>query len=314
MNTNKTRPFFVLGLPNSATSTVVGIVNSHPEILVCYETWMLPPRVTQYTTRVCNVFPEIRKVFSGTLEIPDAYIKMGEIVAQHGIQYKYIGDKMVSFTLEEMQMLADASVLYIVRPLAEWLIKREVRRTYNTDLDTVVPALHYLRCLTFANSKPNWLRVSMQAMMDHPEEFIFKTAKYLGLDPNDFDRNWWKSLEHYSDPLKNSMGWAKAHPSSLMPPQHRPDITYQLKNHPFWIDVKNIEKELFSKIEVGISEAEKEELTVRIQSISDKYTIIPIRDLYSDLQENRHTPIPLKSQGFLRTFRDTLPIFKSWLK
>jgi len=290
MKTGKSEPFFILGLPNTATSTLVGIVNSHPEILVCYETWSLPPRLTNYSSKLCAAFPEVRRMFSGSLNLPDSYAAMGGVLAAQGHSYRYIGDKVVSFTFDEMTSLAETRAVYITRPLTEWLIKREVRRAYGTDLDAVTPALHYLRCLAFANTRPRWLRVSMQNLMSNPRGFISKLAAALDLLPGDFDHSWWNSLQNYKDPVKNSMKWADAHPSSLMPPQHIPDIKYRLTSHPFWSDVADTAEDLLNRMEGGISDNEAAELEMKFQAIADRYPSIPLQALYSEFSEKRHTP------------------------
>lgn len=304
------KPLFVLGLPNTATSTLVAILNSHPEVLVCYETWMLPPLLTHYTWQICQCFPEIRKCYSGNRNILESFAHMGDIFADRGIRYKYLGDKLVSFTLNEMKDLSVAHVIYVTRPIKEWLIKREVRRSYDTNLDAVTPCLHYLRCLAIAMSQPNWFRVTIQNLIDEPSVFISNIADYLGLNAGDFDQNWWKSLLHYNDPIKNSMKWAERHPSSLLPPQKRADNSYSLSNHPFWSDIVPIENYLNGQYTTGLTNQEFYDVSTQIDVLADKYSYIPLKNLYLKFSEKRHVPKQSLNNKIKNTYQNLLQLIK----
>lgn len=295
---------FILGLPNTGTSTLVGMVNSHPDILICYETWSLPPFLTRYGMDLVRAYPILREAFSGTHDLKETYCLMSDTLARRGIRYRYVGDKIISFTFAEMSLLEKSNVIYVTRPLEEWLVKREVRRSMGTDIDAKVPALHYLRCLASANAKRNWIRFTMHDVFANPECFFTRVSEKLNLDAAKFDREWWKSVRISSDPVKACMKWADVHPSSCIAPQAHTDVQTNLRPHPFWDDVRALGDSLTVSMESGISEVEKTEIMEQCIVLGEKYPPIPLQDLYADYSEKRHQPQTRKETRFIALWED----------
>lgn len=280
--------FFVLGLHNTATSTLVAMLNSHPRILVCYETWGQPPMLTRYGLDLCREEPALREIFDGRLDMAAAYERAGRMLAERGHSYDWVGDKRVVFTAAELEALGGCPAVYVWRPVEEWLLKREVRRAYATDFDAKVPALHFLRCLNVAVSQERWLCLSMSEIFQDPTAFFAKVSGLLGVECSKFDHEWWQRAASPTDRIKASMRWIDAHPSSLLPPQRAADVRYERAEHPFWKFVDGVMERLRRPAHQGGRMRLKHEIERELHQAAEQFPRLPLAELYRSHEEWRH--------------------------
>ncbi|MCX7868713.1 MAG: sulfotransferase, partial [Terrimicrobiaceae bacterium] len=280
--------FFVLGLHNTGTSTLVAMLNSHPRILICYETWSQPPMLAKYAMDLCREEPALREIFSGRLGIVEAFARAGQILAERGCKYQWVGDKQVALSLPDLEALASSPAVYVWRPLDEWLVKREVRRAYCTDFDAKTPALHFLSCLNTASSQDRWLCLPMAEIFRDPPAFFGRVARLLGVEPSGFDLEWWKTAASPADRIKASMRWTEAHPSSFLPPQTTSDVSIVRAAHPFWDATDEILARLAGCSVSGGSQARRAEIEEAITRLGRDFPRLPLSLLYHSFKEWRH--------------------------
>ena len=284
------RPLFVVGPPNTATSTLVAMLNAHPEVLVCYETWQRPPRLSRYTRQLFEACPAARRAFAGELSIPAVYRRLGEILCDEGASYRFVGDKLVNLGVRELPELAGERVLFIARDLREWLLKHEIEAHYAVSIDAVAPAIDFLECLLLAAEQRSWLRVEMTEMLADNPGTLDRIAEYLSLDRAGFSDAWWETVDSSEDPLKRAMTWYRYHPSSRMPPQPKSDVRYELAEHPFWEGVTPLRRRVVDAYRTGITTDEGDELRTALRALRTEFVPTPIERLYRNYTVRRHAP------------------------
>jgi hypothetical protein len=78
------KPVIILGGPNTATSSLVGVLNSHPQCLILYETDINCLDPTKYAKRLLAAQPRLRSILRHHDDAADAYAALLAERAQRG--------------------------------------------------------------------------------------------------------------------------------------------------------------------------------------------------------------------------------------
>ena len=241
MINNETRILFIQGVHKTGTSTLVGILNCHPEIFMLYETDMAKLRIGKHGNELLEGYPKARRFFYNTVDIGAPYKEFLSYLYQlhpNKKKYRYFGNKIISFDPEitNRSRSNQYKTIYTMRDIRSWLCKEAIVRFYRTDLDIVPVAIEYLRFIIGTYKHPDCLRIKLEDMIERNEEVLSALSSFLDLDIKTFADQWWSKMGVYSDDdPKRLIPWYSggSHSSSRVKPE-KLDTSYKLSSNPFW--------------------------------------------------------------------------------
>ena len=224
---------FVAGAHKTATSTLVGMLNCHPDIFILYETALYEPHVTRHGKRFLAQYPDARFLFRGSEDLSFLYSQFREFLAAKGYRYKYVGDKLPGLDPKFLGTLDAFKVIFTVRDIRTWLCKDSVVRKYITGHDVVPPAIDYCACFLNSFKLSHVFHVRMEDLIANNESLIQEMGSFLQLDLHGNLQTWWDKIEitDKNDP-KASNQWWESHHSSLLSPR-KGDTVAHVSDHPF---------------------------------------------------------------------------------
>ncbi|MDD5294596.1 MAG: sulfotransferase, partial [Patescibacteria group bacterium] len=84
---------FIVGAPKTGTSTLVGMLNRHPNIFIFYETCLNRSKISKYAGKFLRRYPEARYLFRDEDDIGRSYSRALKFFREKGYDFKIIGDK-----------------------------------------------------------------------------------------------------------------------------------------------------------------------------------------------------------------------------
>ena len=229
---------FVSGEAKTGTSSIVGMLNSHPEIFVLYEA---NPNQAQGLSnrgaRVRGALPRHADAFHSRAGLVGALPRaIGTLLAELGHPYRYFGDKVLSYLMTDGQFaqMGAASVIYLVRDLRTWLCKNAVVDYFVQEAGVAGRAVMYVSNFLRSFLLPKVLRISMDEMIHQNHAVLVRMGEFLQLPLLPHAKRWWKHVGKYEagDP-KGAVNWWKGHDSSMLRPRTE-DTRAVLRPHPFW--------------------------------------------------------------------------------
>lgn len=282
---------FVAGHPNTATSSLVGMLNSHPEIFITYETWQGPPRMSPYAKGLFEIKPEWRQYFRSDKSIIETY---SAILPTS--RYQYLGDKIVQLSgaVKEQLFSSDAKIIFVYRDYSEWLVKREIVTYFLPEIDCVSLVFEYFLTLLQAMASKNTLIMKMDFLIGENERAFAQLASFLQLDQSDFDSQWWNSYDGYRDDCKLSQPWWKAHASSRVAPAGVADVKLNRLPHEFWHQADSIFNDIESLTDAPVKPGPVilAQLRTRCISMLQEFSPTGLSHLIKDHAVTPHQPAP----------------------
>lgn len=268
----------VLGANKTGTSTMVAILNSHPDIFVLFECF-LDERGPHKGNKIYEFFKKTPKDLR--VQIGDSVnIMKNKLCQTFPKKYRYIGDKnpmigTFSDIDRRLKEYSEHKIIFTVRDIKTWLAHTYTRTFYGAEKDIVSPAVHYIYYLMKAREEKNCLVVRMEDLFCNPEDVLLSIGKHLDVKHEPM-RNWWETLENTGDKTKDKMiKWWNAHNSSKVSPKKH-DISVEINNNKIWNNIIP----LFNKYYYN----QKNCLDDDIEKL--KYLLktdpIPFRDCYED--------------------------------
>jgi len=270
---------FVVGVPKTGTSTMVGILNCHPDIFIMHE-WLIDNffgknkrYLFEFCPKIKEDFGDIRRIESDN--VFELYQSLYKYFYEQGFKYRYFGDKWVSvdtlapkYTSWRLNYLRDSKVIFMVRDIREWLCHNKIRKIYyNTENNIVSPALEYTKYFINSFKLNDKINIRLKDIIFDRQSVFVKLSEFLGIKDIDLicDR-WWEKV-HFperdeKDYPKFVHKWWEAHGSALAVPKHT-HVSVVLKDHYFWDDVLPI----FDKYFNCTNSFGKEEINTDIQHI-----------------------------------------------
>ncbi len=281
---NTPEPLFVHGIQKTGTSTLVGILNSHPEVFLLYETRMDKTLISKYGNHLLKHLPEARPLFRDTPNIATPYLQLAELLYKKkpNVSYRYVGDKLTSLDAKTTQQTAPHKVIYLIRDVRTWLCKEQIVKKYRTDLDIVVPAVEYLRYYIESFKTRRALHLRLEDLITNNDQVLIELSKFLELDFSQYSQDWWNRIGKYSesDP-KTFVAWYSGHVSSRVKPDSF-DTKVTLAPHPFWDSFLPLFDKYFNSESKRFS---TQSLNSDLQSLESfkTYAPVPLENAYSDI-------------------------------
>ena len=277
------KTLFIQGPEKTATSTITGILNCHPEIFILFENYVAQTRITKYGNQLLERYPDLRQYY----RYDEDYGKPLKEIYNHlskqdeSFSYNIFGTKINSLDPGETQRAQNYPVIFTMRDIKSWLIKESVIKIYRTDLDVVIPAIDYLRYIINTHNYRHTYKLWMEDLIEKNDEVIEGLSGYLSVDLKPHTNNWWDKIG--SDQVtghKSVFRLGHVHHSSRMKPT-KIDTKYNIENHPFWNDLDKIFSKYYLKNE--IPEINEEEILSDISSVNElkKYAPLSIHEAYT---------------------------------
>lgn len=280
---------FIQGPEKTATSTITGILNCHPEIFILFENYMGNPVISKYGNQLLDRYPEARPFFRTTEDYGEPVQEFFEYLKEKEPDYSYktVGTKINSLDPGFTQKKMNHKVIFMMRDIRSWLIKESIIKYYRTDLDVVIPAMEYLRYILKTTLYENSLRVRMEDLIQHNSETIRKLSEFTNMDLHPHTDEWWKKIGRWDqkDP-KSVFRLNHVHHSSRIKPKDL-DTNVKLSRHPFWEEVSEIFELYFHTDDtVHFSEVQVHKDLEKIEKLR-RFAPLPYTECYSDVHSVR---------------------------
>lgn len=275
---------FIQGLQKTGSSTLVGILNCHPKILILYETYMNQTRISNYGNQVLGRYPEARRLFYNSHDIGEPYKKfLSYLEKQFNVSYAFFGDKLIDFHADKTNAYP---TIFTMRDIRSWLCKEQIIKIYRTDIDVVPAAIDYLNYVVLAYMRLDSLPIWLEDIIESDFEVLKLISNFLKVDLQSHASEWWKKIGCYSNRDPKSMcRWYSVHPSSKVQPTSL-DTEYELSSHPFWDEMLSI-FESYYRTQPSSQVLSKAEKDVAALENLRKYSPLPIRKCYTRIKTKR---------------------------
>lgn len=230
---------FILGAGKTATTSLCGLLNSHPDVLVMCEVILNQSQISRYGAKLLKAVPELLPCFfrAHGADAMENYRRAHALLRGKGHAKSFFGDKVVGIDSCYAEGYKDVRVIFSVRPLQEWIAKDSVRTWYPLDEDLVPFAIQYAKHFIESFLLPKVYHVRMEEFLNDNSGLVRGIWDFLGLEPTVQAERWWETIGHYppGDP-KQSMNWWRGHASSAVAPQEN-DTRVELRSNAFWDEV-----------------------------------------------------------------------------
>lgn len=252
------KPVIILGGPNTATSSLVGVLNSHPQCLVLFETDIACLDPTKYAKRLLSAEPGFRSIIRHHADAADAYAALLAQTRRQGHDFVMTGDKLPYFSRAAFDKFRNFKIIYSVRNPAEWLAK--VAEFFAATNDVRPLLVEYLSGLLSAKAAADCLIVPFDEFLADNPNVVSRMFAFCGLEPAPESFTWWQTVGQYADPYRSSQKWWLGHGSSLVAPT-RNDTRVARLPHPAWAVVDAAFAQANSLVQGAVSPAECVRLT-----------------------------------------------------
>jgi hypothetical protein len=284
LNTNRSKEnfLFIVGAHKTATSTLVGMLNCHPDIFILYETELNQSLINRHGSRFLKQYPDARYLFRHSEDFHALYSQFQIFLEQKGYFYQYIGSKLPGLDHHFLEKLDEYRVIFNIRDIRTWLCKNTIVKKYETEYDVVPAAIDY--CSVFLKSfrLPRVFHLRMEDLICNDQKVIAEMEIFLQINLQSHLKDWWEKIEikDSKDP-KASNQWWDTHGSSRVRPE-KEDTQAEIASHPFWEELLPIfEKYYHSKEPISVSSIEKD---LNLLSQLTRFSPLPLNKAYSSFQ------------------------------
>lgn len=281
---------FIQGPEKTATSTMTGILNCHPNIFILFENYLAQSKITKYGNKLFERYPEARQFFREEEDHGKPVTDFFEYLKRSEPEYSFdlVGTKINSLDPFLTQKVKNHKVIFMFRDIRSWLVKESVIKYYRTDLDVVMPTKAYLRYVIKTAFYEHALRIRTEDLILSNEKILTVLSKYLKMDLKPHVDKWWKKIgkRELENPKSVFNKIGKVHPSSLKKPK-KLDTVVELSSHPFWENVCHI-FDNYSNTSEEFHFAESQLLTdLALLDELDKYAPLPFTECYKNVESKR---------------------------
>jgi hypothetical protein len=233
---------FILGAAKTATTTLCGLLNSHPDVFVMCEVFLNNSQISRYGGKLLKARPEFLSCFFRPYgaDLLANYRKAHEMMRAQGHAARYFGDKFVGIDSGFVESYMDTRVIYCVRRLPEWIAKDSIRGLFPLQADVVPFATQYAKHFIESFLLPRIHHIRMEEFLQRNTDVVRDVWRFLELDPPSNAERWWETIGHYpeGDP-KAALNWWRGHASSAVAPQEN-DTKVEIRPNPFWQEIMPI--------------------------------------------------------------------------
>jgi hypothetical protein len=283
---------FILGAGKTATTSLCGILNSHPDVFVMCEVSLHHSFISRYGQKLLKAYPEFLPCFfrARSEDALASYRQAHAILRKKGYGERYFGDKLVGIDSGYAEGYQGARVIFSARRLPEWVAKDSVRKWFPLDIDVVPYAVQYTKHFIESFLIDRIHHVRMEDFLGDNAGVVRGIWDFLQIDPPKNAERWWESVGHYpaGDP-KAALNWWRGHASAAVAPLEN-DTKTQLAKLAFWNEILPI----FDKYYDGIrsrtfSRAEIEADLKTLQGMIGKYHQ-PFETCFVSAASKSHNP------------------------
>jgi hypothetical protein len=265
---------FILGAGKTGTTSLCGLLNSHPDVFVMCEVDLNRTHISRYGTKLLRAHPHMLPCFFRPYgsDFLTNYARAHEMMRARGHAAKYFGDKIVGIDSGYVDDYRDSRVIYTVRRLPEWLAKDSVRAWFPLERNIVPFAVQYTKHFVESFLLPRRHHVRLDDFLNRNAQVVHDVWRFLEIDPPANPERWWETVGKYpeTDP-KAPLNWWRGHASAAVAPQEN-DTEVAIKPSPFWQELLPI----FDKYYQGLDTRhfEPDEIAVdlaQLQSIIDRH-------------------------------------------
>lgn len=273
----------VLGMQNTATSTVVKIANAHPSAFLLFEVdFGADPQQSRHHEALVQRFPWAAGQFRRGATVPGLDAFAHHLVA-HGHAFEVIGTKIPGFRPDLLVEAKRRPVVFCFRDPRTWTCKNLVVRRYLGDLADVRPAVvRTVRYLAMSFRRPV-TRLAMEQLIADPDRYRTRLAHALGLEPGPM-AEWWDKRPGPDDPRAFSP-WENWHASARVKPA-RNDTASVLADHPFWDALLPLFDHLAAHAEAGLPAAELDDIDRDLAALASG-PAVPLEALFEGFVSER---------------------------
>jgi hypothetical protein len=230
---------FILGAGKTATTSLCGLLNSHPDVFVMYEVYLNRSEISRYGNKLVHADPDLMPCFFRPhgADAMENYRRAHRLLREKGHAKRFFGDKLVGIDSGYADSFRDVHVIFSVRTVQEWIAKDSVRTWFPLDTDLVPFATQYAKHFVESFLLPKVYHVRMDEFLNDNAGVARGIWKFLDLEPPACAGKWWETVGAYppGDP-KQALNWWRGHASSAVAPQAN-DTHVELRRNPFWDEV-----------------------------------------------------------------------------
>jgi hypothetical protein len=279
---------FILGPHKTFTSSLVGLLNADPEILLLFETEPYETRPTGWALQLVQNRPDLGASLGKDDDIERAYQGLHSAIVGDRSGYAIFGDKIATIDDAYLERLAPFKKIVTLRDVRTWLAKQSIRRMYALDADIVRSACQYVRFLIKTRTTSNVLVIRLEDVVANLPCQVKRASAFLGRRL-DIPKRWWESVGSYDsrDP-KQLQPWWERHPSSSTDADSL-DVRCQISSHPFWDALLPIFERHFDP-EAAISPDSADSDLLALQALQTRYRLAWV-DAFVDVTEVSREPL-----------------------
>lgn len=275
---------FIVSAGQTASSTLLGMLNCHPDIFLFYETDLYKSEPSKYSRRFLETYPDARYFMGYQDDIGLPYKLAKDFLSSKGYGYKIVGDKIDGLDYN-FDKLKKYKVIFIIRDIKTWLCKDAVVNNFTSRKDTIPVAVDYMVYFLQSFLLPDVLHVRTEDIIQDNQGVIDKISGFLGIELN--LGKWWEKIDKQGNP-KKAQRWWEGHPSSLVEPK-KLDIKIEIKPHIFWDTILPIFDKYYQNLEKGFSPAEISRDVEEIKKLN-KLSPVNLTSIYSDYWKDTLVP------------------------
>lgn len=250
MKNMKEQILYIIGAQKTGTSSLVGMLNSHPDIFILYEFFNGKDTIpSKYGMHFLEKYPDSRFLFRLEKDLNLLYLELREYLKSKGYYFKIIGDKHPGLDFRLFHIYKNKKIIFTCRDLRTWLCKDYIIKAYNTKENIVPAAVDY--SIYFLNSflLEEVMYIKMEDLILKNNEIITKIGNFLNINTNPYFNNWWEKVDKIEpDNPKATLYWWRGHKSSLIKPR-KLDTEVKLKSNDFWDQILPIFDKYFKNTE-----------------------------------------------------------------
>jgi hypothetical protein len=277
------KKLLITGCGKSGTSTLLGILNTHPRMFILFEAYLHRnggplPRGREFL----SAFPRLASSLPSGGGFEETYEALGVALNRGGEDLAVIGDKILIDTLNaaHRRELCGLPSIFMVRDVRSWLCKNVVVMDYHEPGGLVRKAAAYVDAFLETFLWRQCLRISMEQLILDWESLLPSLETFISLEIRTHARRWWKKVgEAPAGSAKAAVLWWNGHDSAQLKPS-RLDTTFKLKDHWLWNTILPIFEKYSSRLE---SNFPSHEVNADRESIRGMESApITLEDLYEE--------------------------------
>lgn len=280
---------YILGPQKTGTSSMVGLLNSHPKIFCMYEVNLNQPIMKRYGIQLINALPNSLRYFNeyGDLEnnINELFKEIQK--SKFESQYKYFGDNIITLNPYLTVNHQASKTIFMTRDITTWLCKEGIKKNYGTSIDILNPSVEYFKFLANSFNVKRSIRIKMEDLVINGDMVLEKLQFFLNLEEEKFPKNWYQNLDtHSSKSLKYYLTWYDSHLSSK---EHskKLDLEVEINKNKFWDDFLPLFYKYYNKLDSSFSAEEIENDINKADSLKKSHPVIPLEKAFKVINSNK---------------------------